>query len=105
MTPPCKPLLCRARVRHHGELDKTSDGNTHIRRATCLKERWTGLDNGRLTEAAVITNCGSPHEADSTSASGVGPVCWLSASGCAARSDPGGSSPATAGTPVVGQPQ
>ena len=42
MTPPRKSLLCRTRLRHHWELDKTSDGNTHIRRANCLKERWTG---------------------------------------------------------------
>lgn len=55
MTPPRKPLLYRTRRRHHWEVANTRDGNTYIRCAKRLKERWSGLDNGRSSAAAVIT--------------------------------------------------
>ncbi|HET7278121.1 MAG TPA: hypothetical protein VFJ22_08580 [Dermatophilaceae bacterium] len=61
MTTPRKPPLCRTGLRHHWELAKTSDGETYIRCAKCLKEKWTGLGNGRSTAATVITNYGSTH--------------------------------------------
>ncbi len=60
MMEPRKPFLCRTNLHHRWELAKTSDGNEYVRCARCLKERWTGPDDGgRSTAAAVITHYGS----------------------------------------------
>jgi hypothetical protein len=56
-----KPFLCRTGLHHRWETATTKEGATFTRCAKCLKEKWTGLDDGRSTTATVITNYGSTH--------------------------------------------
>ena len=56
-----KPFLCRTGLWHRWEQATTTDGATYTRCSRCLKEKWTGLGDGRSTTATVITNYGSTH--------------------------------------------
>ena len=56
-----KPLLCRTNLRHPWETATTSDGETYVRCARCLKERWTGLRGDQSVAANVVANYGSMH--------------------------------------------